>query len=304
VHGNGGLLTTVGDLLTWNQHFGSPTIGDASFVAEQERPGRFNDGRTHQYALGLTVGTRKGLREIAHSGSTAGYRAHLTRFPDHRVSVAVLCNVSSGNATQYTDAVADILLTDRQKPEAAPTPKHALTATESGAIAGLYRDRVTGESLTVTAVDGSIRVGGGAALVAMSPTEFATASRQRWSFDPAGKTARMTDQYGTVDSYERVTAVTPTTAQLQELVGTYASDEAETTMSAVLDGGVLVLKRRPDTVIRLTPIYQDAFSGGGLGTVIFRRNAGRVSEMSISQDRVWDLRFVRRADGARTSSPR
>ena len=116
VHGNGGLLTTVGDLLTWNHNFASHVIGDAEFVREQETAGRFNDGRAHGYALGLMVGTRHGLREVSHSGSTAGYRAHLTRFPDQQLSVAVLCNVSTGNATEYTNAVAELYLAGRAKP--------------------------------------------------------------------------------------------------------------------------------------------------------------------------------------------
>src|SRR5438445_3672439 len=110
VHGNGGLLTTVGDLLKWNENFATPKVGDAAFVQQQQQPGRFNDGRTHDYAFGLMIGEYKGLREVSHSGSTAGYRAFLTRYPDQKVSVAVLCNVSSGAATQYAHAVADLYL--------------------------------------------------------------------------------------------------------------------------------------------------------------------------------------------------
>ena len=60
----------------------TPVVGDASFVAEQQQPGTFADGRTHGYALGLFVGRYKGVREVYHSGSTAGYSAFLTRFPD------------------------------------------------------------------------------------------------------------------------------------------------------------------------------------------------------------------------------
>ena len=40
VHGNGGLLTTVGDLLKWNENFVTPVVGDAAFVAEQEQAGQ------------------------------------------------------------------------------------------------------------------------------------------------------------------------------------------------------------------------------------------------------------------------
>src|SRR5262249_32155198 len=44
--------------------------------------------------------------EVSHSGSTAGYRAFLTRFPDQHVSVAVLCNAGTANPTQYAHEVA------------------------------------------------------------------------------------------------------------------------------------------------------------------------------------------------------
>jgi hypothetical protein len=63
-------------------------------------------------------------------------------------------------------------------------------------------------------------------------------------------------------------------------------------MTAVVENGALVLKRRPDVTIKLTPVYEDAFTAGQLGTVIFRRDAtGRVTELHVVQDRVWDLRF-------------
>jgi hypothetical protein len=110
VHGNGGLLTTVGDLLKWNENFVTPKVGDREFLKIQQQPGTFNDGRAHEYAMGLFVRQYKGLPEIGHSGSTAGYRAHLTRFPGQHLSVAVLCNTSSGNATQYAMSVADMYL--------------------------------------------------------------------------------------------------------------------------------------------------------------------------------------------------
>ena len=78
-----------------------------------------------------------------------------------------------------------------------------------------------------------------------------------------------------------------------EYAGTYDSDEAETTMIAAVDSGVLVLKRRPDTIIRLTPLYADGFYGS-IGFIRFHRDAaGKVTSFSVTQDRVWDMRFQR-----------
>ena len=115
VHGNGGLLTTVGDLLKWNENYVHPIVGDAALVAEQQTKGRFNDGREHAYALGLRVDTLRGVTNVSHSGSTAGYVTHLNRFPDAHLSVAVLCNVSSGGATNAANEVSLLYLGDRAR---------------------------------------------------------------------------------------------------------------------------------------------------------------------------------------------
>ncbi len=222
VHGNGGLLTTVGDLLRWNENFVSPKVGDAAFVAEQQVPGRFNDGRPHTYALGLTVGEYRGVREVSHSGSTAGYRAFLTRFPDQHVSVAVLCNAGNANPTQYAHAVAEAYL------------GQALTAPVAAAAGG-------GRGGTPSA----------------SPYQ-------------------------------------PSESDVRSYAGRYASDEAETILTVALDGRDLVIKRRPDTTLRMRAVGKDVFAVPSLGEVTFRRGpGGQVTELSLKLDRVWDLRFQR-----------
>lgn len=221
VHGNGGLLTTVGDLLRWNENFVSPKVGDATFLAEEQTPGHFTDGRAHDYAFGLYVRPYRGVPEVSHSGSTAGYRAFLTRYPDQHVSVAVLCNAGNANATQYAHTVAEAYL--GQALSAAPAGRSGGAAPSSGAAA----------------------------------------------FNPAA-------------------------ADVAAYQGRYTSDEAETAFTIAADGTGLALKCRPDTVLRMRPLEKDVFAVPTLGTVTFRRAPdGRVNELSVKLDRVWDLRFQR-----------
>jgi Beta-lactamase len=311
VYGNGGLLTTVGDLLKWNENFTTPVVGDTAFVAEQQQVGRFNDGRPLDYAFGLYNRVYNGVRQVDHSGSTAGYRAHLARYPDQHVSVAVLCNVSSGDAAEALHAVADLFLGERVKEPAPPRPAYTPAAAEIDRPAGLYRNIATGAPLTIARSSDGLRVergqgdglnpSRGQALVAIGATRFVTGSGQRWEFDDRG-VGRVTDSLGTVDVYERVAPVRPGTDQLKEFAGTYSSDEAETVLTVAVSGESLVIRRRPDTELRLTPIYADAFEAPQLNLVIFRREGGRVTGLSVSQDRVWDLRFVRGNAAGRSTS--
>jgi CubicO group peptidase (beta-lactamase class C family) len=291
VYGNGGLLTTVGDLLKWNEHYDSPVAADAAMLAEQQQPGHFDDGRPHGYGLGLFVGAYKGLREVYHSGSTAGYSAFLTRFPDQRVSVAVLCNAAGAPATQYAHAVADLYLGDRLKPSE-PAATHKLTSAEIDRAAGQWVSDTTGVPVTISKEKDSLRLGRSTPLLAQSGMVFLTAGRDEWQLDARG--IRHTDAFGTVEEHGRAAAWTPAAGALDAYAGRYVSDEAETVLTAVVEAGQLKLKRRPDTTIALTPLYLGAFSAPSLGTVIFKPAAGAgPMEFSVVQDRVWDMRFIR-----------
>ena len=104
---------------------------------------------------------------------------------------------------------------------------------------------------------------------------------------------RLASQVDEGNYYEKVERWSPTKAEFEAMTGEYASDEAEVTFRVALENGRLVIHRRPDTTIGLTPTYRDGFSYS-LGSVRFLRDsAGRVTELSIGEQRVWDMRFRR-----------
>ncbi len=116
IHGNGGLLTTVGDLLRWNENFATHKVGGPDFVGTMQASGRLASGEVTDYALGLGLARYKGLEEFRHSGSTGSYRTFLARFPGPRLSVAVLCNAGDSTPRQTLHAVADLYLGDALRP--------------------------------------------------------------------------------------------------------------------------------------------------------------------------------------------
>jgi CubicO group peptidase (beta-lactamase class C family) len=302
VHGNGGLLTTVGDLLKWNENFTRPIVGDAALVGEMQRNLRFTDGGTHEYALGLYSDTYKGAREVDHSGATAGYRAHLGRYPDQQVSVAVLCNAGSANATAFAKGAAELYLTGLAV-TAPPAATHTLTEAEAERLVGLYRSRQPAGIVTITRDGNALTAQNMGRLIPQSATRFVTADAYTFEFDGRGQLRRL-DEFTRVDVFDRVERAQPTENVLKGLAGRYVSDEIETTLIAAVDGDRLVLRRRPDSEIALTPVFPDGFSSP-LGWIVFHRDAsGRPTGLSVSQDRVWDLRFTRQADVPRSSARR
>lgn len=126
VHGNGGLLTTVSDLLTWNEHLRTGTMGE-EFMAMMHRRAVLNDGSQIHYAGGLQFGEQNGVLQISHTGATSGYRAYLSLFPDEGLSVALLCNVSSANPGGLGGRVAAVFL-----PEPPPSDEDETTSAAEG----------------------------------------------------------------------------------------------------------------------------------------------------------------------------
>jgi Beta-lactamase len=294
IHGNGGLLTTVGDLLRWNQALDSGTIAGLDTL---ETRGVLANGRRISYALGLDVGEYQGVREVSHSGATAGYRAYLARYPETGVSVALLCNAANANPELAVRAAA-LFMADRLRPEAEPAAIAAVPVApaELERRAGLYRSRRTGAPLRMQMVEGKLRTGGGTELVPAGGGvfRFGTAGTRIEFLDGPPVQVRIVYPDGDTVMYEPAAAADTSAANLATYAGEYRSDEAEATYTAAVVDGALVLRMRPDITFRLTPTYADAFSGPGGSIIRFIRGAdGRVQAFTFGTERVRELRFDR-----------
>ena len=296
VFGNGGLLTAVGDLLLWNENFVHGKVGGPAFLQEMQRRGRLTDGQEIEYARGLFMTSWKGLPEVSHSGATAGYRAFLARYPEQKLSVAVLCNVGAANPVDLAHRTAGLFLASQLKPLPPPTPVQ-LAPEVLAARAGLYRSLRTGMPVRLVVAEGRLQMEDGPPLVPLSESRFQLGEDTVVELDlgPDGRSTgmRFVRSSGDVVPFERVAEASPAPAQLAEYAGEYASNEAEATYRVVVEDGKLVVRGRPASSFPLTPLYADAFDADGL-LVRFRRDAaGRVSELSLVLPRVWDLRFAR-----------
>jgi hypothetical protein len=236
-----------------------------------------------------------GIPEVSHSGSTAGYRGWLARYPEQGLSIAMLCNTSAANPEQLGHQVAEIYLgnTIQQHPAAsAPVSTASLERK-----VGLYRSVRNDETLSINLRDGQLEIQGRGVLKPVSENAFTLgpATRAVFQVDPSTQSLHLlvATQLDPIDYYEKVEPANPSRADLKEMTGAYYSDEAEVELKVALEPDGLVIHRRPDTRIPLTPTYRDGFKSS-LGSVRFLRGAaGNVTELSIGEGRVWDIRFHR-----------
>jgi CubicO group peptidase (beta-lactamase class C family) len=308
--GNGGVLSTMSDLLRWNENLDHPSVGGQSYVDAMQTRMRLTSGRTISYALGLIVGEYRGIREVSHSGSTAGYQTFLARFPEQHVSVAVWCNYTAANPASLAHQVADLVLTRTTTAVAQANATNVeVPATVVAQWAGTYRDPHTDQTLTFTATEAGLSTAGGrgagggrgnVAWATLGRDRFASAQGEAMFSGVAGhRTLNLARADADTARFDEVRAA-PAALRLNDYVGTYASDELDVRFAVVALNGKLVLLRRPYERFELQPVYPDDFqAGGGLGTLRFARNTnGKVSGFSFFAGRVLDVRFRRVPDRA------
>jgi hypothetical protein len=300
--GNGGLLSTMRDLLAWNQNLDKPTVGGPPYVTTMETRMRLTNGRTITYALGLEVSEYDGVREVSHSGSTAGYRTFLARYPDQHVSIAVWCNYAGANPVALSREVADLVLTKPPRPaKQAGAPAVHVSADELAKWQGTFRDAFSDQAITLSATADALSApgrggrGGSTTIVPLGGLRFSapmgevtfggTMPKRRFTLvRPDGDTAVFDEVRPALAS-----------SSLADYSGTYASDELDVRFVIAVKDGKLVLRRRPADEFELRPVYADDFeSGGGLGTLRFARDAaGVLTGFSFYAGRVVDVRFKR-----------
>lgn len=275
--GNGGMLTTVDDLLAWNRFISAPPAGEWSAVVHRlESPSHLNDGRPSGYGLGLFLDTYRGHRRIAHTGSTAGYRTILIRLPDDGFSIAILGNASNLDTQRLGNAILDTLL---DLPPVAFPPTAPWSDTRLAAVAGLYYQSASDNLLRVEYSSAGLRLGS-AALRPIGPDTLDTRPRfGRWRFTPPSADSAATfsllsdddDRPPTV--FVAVPPADPGPAALAACVGRYYSPEVDATIPVTLDGRQLFLQVAPDRPEPLRPAFADAFEVHNEGLVTFIRDA-------------------------------
>ena len=167
--GDGGVMTTVEDLLKWDENFYAARVGGRALLDTMQRPGTLNGGKPLEYAAALFIRPYRGLRTVSHGGAWAGYRAELLRFPDQHLSVACLCNVSNGNPSGLARRVADVHLatlltgaaaaTNAAESDDAPPPAAAgarLSPAQLAAYAGSYYADELQSGITIAVDSGAL----------------------------------------------------------------------------------------------------------------------------------------------------
>jgi CubicO group peptidase (beta-lactamase class C family) len=308
--GDGGLQTTVEDLFRWNENFFHPAVGDAKLLEEMQTPGRLTDGKPLTYAFGLVVGKERGLKLVSHGGAWVGYRAQLLRYPDERVAVACLCNLSTANPSALARRVAEVYLGERMTAPEEPAKAAARpgSAPSSGPapdrLAGAYRQTKSGDVWFFSTERGVLVAEVSGQKIAFDPVgadRFAARDggggpELRVLSAPGGRPRLETRWTGEeTEVLEPISTWSPSPSELTRFAGSYASDEVGGVFRFEAVDGKLVLRHRTIKPDPWRPTQRDSFTASGIQVRFERDASGKVTGFRLDVGRVRGLVFRRAA---------
>jgi CubicO group peptidase (beta-lactamase class C family) len=309
--GAGAVHTTIEDFGRWLDNYDTAVVGGRDIINTMTTATRLTDGSpatsgAHSaYAVGLSVGTVRGLPVVSHGGSWAGYRGHFLRFPQQRFAVATFCNLTTSGPDSLARKVAGIYLGDRMQPDSAAiwtaalaaAPPVTLPVSALRPLEGTWRQVERGEVRRTRVMGDSLVNTGGerVRLVPLGDGRFRAGSsvEVRFHGDGATPSRLVVRTPGDEVTYTRADTVTLSAAQLAEYAGEYRNDEVEATHSWKVEKAGLVVYTNNRRQGALEPAYKDGFTRGGSVIDVQRDARGRITGFMVQSGRVRNLRFTR-----------
>jgi CubicO group peptidase (beta-lactamase class C family) len=293
--GDGGLMSSVDDLLLWDRNFYDNKLGKGTLLKEMQTQGVLNNGKSIEYALGLFISKYRGLPIVEHGGALFGYRTELLRFPEQKFSVITLCNLGTSSPRNLANQVADIYL-------AGQFPADNKSATESVSAqkvdpqpyVGSYRNVASHAVYTLASADGDL-VLFGQHLKATGPNNFVFPGGPEIKFEGSGDQMRFTiaSEDAAPQVFERYKSIELTPADAAKYAGSFTSSELEATYKIEVKDGKPLLHVNWEQPAELKPTVRDEFEGPNGEALVFHREGAQVTGFDVFAGRVRNISFTR-----------
>jgi CubicO group peptidase (beta-lactamase class C family) len=132
--GEGGLVSTVEDLLIWANHYRHPVLQPLDLWAELADQQPLSGGVLNPYCRGLVRSKLRGLTAISHGGLWPGYRTEFLMLPDVDIDVVAITNLASLDPHRLGRAAALAALSGDKRVQ----PAHAIDLDTVKRYAGTY----------------------------------------------------------------------------------------------------------------------------------------------------------------------
>jgi CubicO group peptidase (beta-lactamase class C family) len=118
---DGALYLTVYDMAKWDAALYTEKLLKRSSLQQMWTPVKLNSGKTQDYGFGWGFGEVNGHHIIEHGGAWQGFKSHIARYVDEKLTVVVFANLAQANPGKIAHGVAAIY-----NPELAPPRPKAI----------------------------------------------------------------------------------------------------------------------------------------------------------------------------------
>lgn len=141
--GEGGVVSSIDDMLRWLRHMDRPTVGRPGTWAALRDPEMLANGTSTRYGLGLMLDAHRGARTLFHGGGVFGGNAQMMKVPDAGLDIVVISNRQDAWAALFANQIIDAAVSGLHDTAAthAPAKVHAhYLSPASGRLVGIFTD--------------------------------------------------------------------------------------------------------------------------------------------------------------------
>jgi CubicO group peptidase (beta-lactamase class C family) len=300
VVGDGGVFTTLQDMISWDSVLSNPPKTHARVVERMMTPGKLPGGEISEYGQGMMLRQYRGFPIATHPGGLRGYRSEILRFPEQKLSVICLCNAADAEAGILARQVAGVFL-----PQARTAPQPKLRMEDLKRKEGVFLDPVSGDLLRIWEQHGILAAEFNGLTLPLraenamrfradgSPLDFTIDFRNAGSKDEPAF-LRVHSETQRPARFERVTLLARPPENLGEFAGEYESEEAKARYSVRVFENQIQLFQREQLIGELIPTVADRFRLGSLN-LEFQRQEKKLTGFRLNSGRVRQLWFSRLA---------
>lgn len=297
-NGDGGMYSTVSDLLRWMLALERPSTVQLPLKHIQRRA-RLRSGELLPHASGLFWSQYKERPTISHNGAVAGFQSDVVHFPKQHLSVVSLCNRGDVNASALSREVADVYMgtVGERMPKTVSRRRRPISAE----LAGFWRSRqgfvlttkIEGDYLLASMAGETHRMS-----VGRNTKELSTQTETlRLFLRSKGKNAfELLWEGDRTTSFERVRPSTQS-VDLNRYVGHFVNGEINVGWDLIVEDGSLAITTAAGWRIPLARSVGDRFEVGPW-LLEFVRDGTGISGFRLHRERLWNLAFKREPDPA------
>ncbi len=299
VAGDGGLFTSIEDLLRWDDNFANPTLGGLSFLNFMFARGRLRTGQPLPYAAGLILGRYAGLEVVSHPGALPGYRSEMIRFPGQHLTVACLCNRGDEESPILARRIADVYLEDKLRPlrgaanlDYASSSFPELDGVWEAPQGWILRAWSSTDGMWLELPEGEFK------LYPLNQRQlFADTGTNRLSLTKVSRDELTLawDRFPHV-VYHRLEGAGMGSVDPAPYLGDYRSGEADARYRVFLQDGHMWIAGAAAWNVAVEPVAADRFLAGPWTLHFVRDSNGRVQGMQLHAPRLWNLWFDKTPD--------